>query len=718
LIIFSPDKFTGRFLLFLVLYVLVKFSLWLVPATDFLNFKSIDYLFILRSHFPAFAPVYSQEIVHVDLDDTTSEYFQRESINRSHLAQMVANLNAMKVRAQAYDFIFAVPTNKQDDSALIKEMEQAGNVYIGMAFDLQPDSPTRSATKIMTENGAYLTNTSYKVKIEGLPEKQYSSPTPLPTFLPLSMASKGMGFLNLTPDRDGVFRRVPLLIRYKSAHYPSLPLRLVCDRLNITKISYSPGKHLTLEQENASTMSDSIRIPIDNDGKMIVNFIGRWEAMSHYHFSDVWKSSNDMDMFELWMDELEDKIVIVSDVTTGSADIGPVPMDLNFPLSGVIANAMHTILTGKFIRELDRTVMVMIELTLVVMITAFSFFPSMVAATGAILAVSALPLLFGTILFLRNGLIIDFVTPISLAATLLFAVHLVRGVILARKLQRAKFKRILVEKELEIGRKIQQGFFPEELPTIPGWEIDAFFRPARQVAGDFYDAFPLNRGKQHVIVIADVCDKGVGAALFMALTRSLIRAFIEQNLAPSKKELEAVPIREALEQTVLTVNNYIAITHDKANMFATLFLGVLESETGSLHYMNCGHEPPLLVRGQKVVGSLNPTGPAVGAMPDLDFFATEVEISEDMLLFAFTDGVTDAQNSEGELFSKERLLPLLTGDHDSVEGLLAEIVSEIDRYVANDSQFDDITMIAFKNLHSTKTTKANKKDFTAVRSQN
>ena len=131
-----------------------------------------------------------------------------------------------------------------------------------------------------------------------------------------------------------------------------------------------------------------------------------------------------------------------------------------------------------------------------------------------------------------------------------------------------------LERELEIGREIQRGFLPEEIPEPDGWELRAHFRPARQVAGDFYDAFPLPGGRV-AIVLADVCGKGVGAALFMALFRSLFRALAEPQFAAASEP------SEGLRATVQGTNDYIARTHGSANMFATVFFAVLDPAPGA-----------------------------------------------------------------------------------------------------------------------------------------
>ena len=166
-----------------------------------------------------------------------------------------------------------------------------------------------------------------------------------------------------------------------------------------------------------------------------------------------------------------------------------------------------------------------------------------------------------------------------------------------------------LERELEIGHEIQKDFLPGAIPALPGWELAARFEPARQVAGDFYDAFPLPGGLM-MLVIADVCGKGVGAALYMALFRTLIRAVAVQ--APGTPET-------ALARAAKVTSDYIATTHERSSMFATAFLAVLEPDSGRLRYLNCGHEAPLVLAGGRVRTRLAPTGPALGLLPGLVF---------------------------------------------------------------------------------------------------
>jgi sigma-B regulation protein RsbU (phosphoserine phosphatase) len=268
----------------------------------------------------------------------------------------------------------------------------------------------------------------------------------------------------------------------------------------------------------------------------------------------------------------------------------------------------------------------------------------------------------------------------------------------ARLWEQEKMYRKALERELEIGREIQAGFLPEELPLVEGWEIAASLMSAREVAGDFYDAFELPDGTIG-LVIADVCDKGVGAALFMTLFRSLIRAaanleyfeHIEQSNIPHSPA-------ERLRRAMSLTNNYIAETHENSGMFATVFFGILDPRDGRLTYINGGHEPPLVVEAGAVCEHLRKTGPAVGAISDREFGVLDTQLKSGQTLLSFTDGVPDSKNPHGEFFGRQRLLDVLGQTSRSAHELIRAIEAELHRHAAGTTQFDDITLLAVKRV--------------------
>ena len=255
--------------------------------------------------------------------------------------------------------------------------------------------------------------------------------------------------------------------------------------------------------------------------------------------------------------------------------------------------------------------------------------------------------------------------------------------------------------ELEKGRQIQKNFLPEAIPDLPDWEISTCFYPAKEVSGDFYDVFTLPGGYLG-LVIADVCDKGVGSALYMALFRSLIRVFSEQILsgrtrvdagdsAPDGSDW-AEP-QNALNAVRFT-NDYIARTHGEEGMFATLFFGLLEPSTGRLWYINAGHEPLVILGTDGIKATLGPTGPAVGVIPGAKFTVRQIDIENGEFLVGYTDGVTEARSPDDELFTRNRLRSLMAQPFASASELLEGIKAGLFGFVKEAPQSDDVTLLA------------------------
>jgi sigma-B regulation protein RsbU (phosphoserine phosphatase) len=272
-----------------------------------------------------------------------------------------------------------------------------------------------------------------------------------------------------------------------------------------------------------------------------------------------------------------------------------------------------------------------------------------------------------------------------------------------------------IERDVQIGRRIQKSFLPAVLPEIPNWELAAQFEPAREVAGDFYDAFPLNQNRRLGIVIGDVCDKGVGAALFMALFRSLTRAYAQQHYSMSSFMGESTdflsgPVADrrrsvpsagitALKSAMNLTNNYIIENHGDSNMFATMFFGVLDPVTGVMAYINGGHNAPWLFNSSGIKMRLTATGPAVGMLPDVDYGIQQITIEPGDILFTFTDGVPEARDPAGGFFTEARLRTLITDPPPSTaRDLLSRIYVELMAHIATAAQFDDITMLAVRRL--------------------
>jgi len=253
-----------------------------------------------------------------------------------------------------------------------------------------------------------------------------------------------------------------------------------------------------------------------------------------------------------------------------------------------------------------------------------------------------------------------------------------------------------LEHELEIGHDIQMSYLPAELRRAEGWEIAASLKAAREVAGDFYDVFTLDFDGSIgsiCLVIGDVCDKGVGAALFMTLFRSLLRF----TIGATNTFGERSPTSK-LKYAVTLTNNYIENTHGDTGMFATIFLGLLNPKDGVLTYINAGHEQPIIMSLNGEQRALKSTGLAVGVMPDWDFKVEQIQMNNGDILFAYTDGAPEMTDPHGAFFGKDRLLGFLDCNCNSVSDVIDGINSELIDHMGSGDQFDDITLMAVQRL--------------------
>jgi sigma-B regulation protein RsbU (phosphoserine phosphatase) len=244
--------------------------------------------------------------------------------------------------------------------------------------------------------------------------------------------------------------------------------------------------------------------------------------------------------------------------------------------------------------------------------------------------------------------------------------------------------------ELAVAKRIQMSFLPECCPTIPGWEVAAVWRSAREVAGDFYDFIPLPPEPGHGpgrigIAVADVADKGVPAALYAALSRTLLRTMAITGRPPAA--------------AVATANDLI-LADTRAELFVTLFYVILEPTTGKIAYVNAGHPPPLLVRVESgEVEELRTGGMAMGVLPSLEYEERTAHLDPGDVLLLYTDGIVEASDNAGRLFGRERLAEAArAARHEPALTLGERIEAAVALFVDGAPQSDDLTLVIVRRL--------------------
>ncbi|MCI6332237.1 MAG: SpoIIE family protein phosphatase, partial [Desulfovibrio piger] len=260
-----------------------------------------------------------------------------------------------------------------------------------------------------------------------------------------------------------------------------------------------------------------------------------------------------------------------------------------------------------------------------------------------------------------------------------------------RNLMEATASKERMEGELSAAREIQMGILPppDGAPEVCGFRASAFLDPAKEVGGDMYDFFVTSDGRR-ALVLGDVSGKGVPAALFMSMTVTLVRYALGSGLDPAAAMSQVNAMLEA---------------HNPGNMFVTLFLALYDPQSGELSYANGGHCPPYIIDAAsdappRTLDKLS--GPLVGVMPDMEYTLFTDTLKEQETCLIFTDGVTEAMNSDKELYGEARLQDFLAAHRGaSPRELLTHIFSELVRFRGEEPQSDDITMLAFCRTHST-----------------
>jgi phosphoserine phosphatase RsbU/P len=248
-------------------------------------------------------------------------------------------------------------------------------------------------------------------------------------------------------------------------------------------------------------------------------------------------------------------------------------------------------------------------------------------------------------------------------------------------LQKEMVVRERLETEVQLARQIQQTFIPESLPQYENWDLSARWKTARQVGGDFYDVFELPHNRLGLF-IADVADKGVPAALFMALTRTLVRAAVIENNGPA----------DALRRV-----NDLLIPDTKQGMFVTAVYAVLDMNNNELTYVNAGHNPPLWIKCQGGLERLTRTGVALGASEEARYTQRTIPFDVDDSLLLYTDGLTESFNIDGDFFGEERLYEAIRANLCSSASELLDVVEKaLLNFVKDMPPADDLTMLSLR----------------------
>ena len=522
------------------------------------------------------------------------------------------------------------------------------------------------------------------------PEAQFEGPVPrgLASYpevvanLPLlDGAGLGHGLVNGPKDRDGVMRRVPLVARAAGAVTPGFALELVRIAEGEDKIAFeSDGGRLK------AVRLGHHRLPVDTEGRMALRFRGL-PGPSTISAVDLLRSGGPARDFE-------GKIVVVGLTAAGTSDVVTTPVQTETFGVLVQAEAANDIAAGVALSRPDWAIPVEWALGLLVASAAWLFVPSVglpvIVTTLLGLAAAAVG---GSYAGFLNGALVDpapMVLPGAATALTMIALLFVEGGKVQVRLRAAlDEERLLAAKadgELSAAADIQSGMLlPREAlhNMTRGVDVDAVLHPAKAIGGDLYDAFMIDQTRL-CFLVGDVTGKGLPAALFMALGKALSRSLL---------------MRPPLKLDVALASISAELSHDNAEMMAlSLLVGVLDIGSGQLDLCNAGSENPLLIDAAGMVRELKlDGGPALCVADGYPYPVETYSLAAGETLVLYSDGVTEAQDPAGELFSSAAAIAVLTGGSarplaDLIEGL----VDAVRRFEAGEDPSDDLTVLALR----------------------
>jgi len=600
--------------------------------------SSLDLRFRLRGPLPV-----TDKIAIIEIGDDTIQKLGRFPFDRRYHALLTKILSENGAKALMFDIFFSEADKK--DPEFQQAIKEAGNVYLPYVFDVGAGVKQR----ILQAQGYVAQN------LDSFQE--YAA---------------GSGHINVLPDLDGKYRRVPLLIKYKDAFYPYLSLRLILDYLAVDpkSIKLKPGEYFQWDPNT--------RIPLDEESNMIVNYAGRWgEYYKHYSFVDVLRSYASLQSGQkpfLDLNVFRNKICLIGLTATGTTDLHPNPFASLYPALSIHADLINSILNHRFITRVSR-----VGNLVILLILGASLFWGVFTAKPlkGFLVFSGMVLFYGIlsiVLFATCGWWLDMVYPLFG----LLVVYL--SCALFMSIQEWK-KKLFMDNELQIARTIQESFLPKSLPIIPGLDVAAIMHTARRVGGDLYDFYAFEHNRLGVM-IGDVSGKGIPASLFMTTVSGAFKFFALPEVHP----------QEALHRL-----NVKLTRESSSKLFVTMFYAIFDLENRMMSYSNGGHQPVMYLSRNAPVRFLDVEDGYPLGLLDSDYSGNQVSFYSGDIFIFFTDGVTEARNRSAHLYGNDRFVSVVEKHRSaSAQEILTAIEKDLRGFEPVYRQSDDITCIVLK----------------------
>jgi len=628
----------------------------------------------------------------VDIDERSIKAFGSWPWRRELLAQLLDNLVASGVRVVVFDMVFPDATGGPLDQlpAALRDAPELSSLMNKLrAAGTADETFARAIGKIPTvlgiigtsQPGAALPRAKASFATIGDSARDF-----VPNFsgasanLPaLADAAAGIGALNWFPDHDQILRRIPVVVGLSDSLYPSLvaeTIRVFNSAKTLRVRSAGDGGFAGNRGITTVAIGESV-VPTDRDGQLWLWF-SRHDAKRTISAADILQG-------KAVRNELDGRVAIIGTSAPGLLDLRATPLDPVISGVEINAQAIEQLLAHRLLVRPDYAVGMEIVLSIASALLLSWIVYRWGAQVSAAVGLATICIIsLGSLFAFSRGLLLDAVFPIitSSAAYILGTGYLYYDTEGERNRGREALQRIA--REMEAAAQIQRTFLPKEALTGPyasKFELFAVMKPAKAVGGDFYDYFFVADTKLG-IAVGDVSGKGVPAALFMSVSRTVLRTMAFERDEPG---------------TVLSKANAILSRDNAEGMFVTIFYAVLDLETGILTFSSAGHDDGVLVIGSSKCEPLGHLGPAIGLIDAAHYPTSTRSLAPGDTLVLLTDGITEAFNADGRVFGSDRVLQSIARRaHMSAEDIVQSLTSEVGRFSEGAEQSDDITCVAMR----------------------
>lgn len=635
-------------------------------------------------------------VVIVAIDDKSLAQYGQWPWSRARVADLVDKIAAGQPSVLGIDIIFAEPDRLSPGRLVESDPEIPAPIASELAklpsheselADAMRKVPTVLAVGVGGEpaDAAKAPARVTMVLQSGVDPRPFlfDSPTVLRSLPAIAAAERGEGSISVEPDPGGITRRVPLFVVAQGNLVPDLALEML-------RVGSGAGALRVLSGADGvhGASVGPVLIPTDAHGRIYPYFTPSYEAR-YISASDLLKGAYDPA-------RLKNAAVLLGSTALGLTDRDQTPVG-QMPGVEVWAQSLESMLTGNLLVRPSLLNLVEIVITLVAGLVIVFVLPYENPRMASAALVSIVVILCGVAFasFKFSKLLLDGVYP-ALSSMLVFGVMLSENLRVAEAdLRHEREMEARIDGELSAARSIQLGLLPRKFPGPPersDVEVFASIEPARMVGGDLYD-FVLLDSNLLSFAIADVSGKGVPAALFMAMTKEVLHT-------------ATLRYRDALDRVFNDANGKIATASEElgaqgANMmFVTVFAGILDLVSGTLVYVNAGHDAPFVMgAGAKPERLALAGGPPLGTVDDFHYSIERRQLAPGEILLAYTDGVTEAQDQAHALYSMTRLDQVLaTASASSAKAIVQLVDGDVHRFAAGAEQADDITLLAVRWL--------------------